>query len=1103
VSALHQSLAWLKPAPRDFRARLKAACELSDPGNALRALCGHALGSDQLEAVSRVLRQMPEAVASLQPFKLGLLGNGTLDYVRAAIEGTGPRFGFTIRCVRGDYDQVLQDALSPTSAVNAAEVDAVVLALDYRGLPLQCEVGSEQAAEDAADRAFAYIEQACGGLRRHSGAVPIVQILAPPPEALFGALDRIVPGSPFDLVQRLNRRLAATFTGAEGLLLDVARLAETVGTANWFDPALWNLAKAPFAHDWLSLYAEHLCRLLAAIKGKSRKCLILDLDNTLWGGVIGDDGLDGIVLAQGDAVGEAFLSLQSYALTLRERGIVLAVSSKNEDAVARRVFREHPEMLIREDHVAVFQANWQDKATNIASIAAELSLGLDAMVFVDDNPVERERVRQALPVVAVPELPDDPALYARTLAAAGYFEAIAFSEEDRKRAGFYQENARRAALLAQADGLDAYLQSLDMQIDFRPFDGVNRARIAQLINKSNQFNLTTRRYTEAEVAALEAAGCLHPPGPPDRRVRRQRHDQRGDLPSGQCGALGGGHLADELPGARPQGRGHGAQGDRARGARPGCRRDRRRLPADRTQRDGPGPLREGGVRGHVGGRRRDALALLHGRRARAGRHACEPALPEPGSGRVTVPSFPFLLFAALAAAAYNLPGIAKARPLVLLAANLGLLFSFSSSVTDLVPFAMFLALGYGAIALLARRGGRGIAALMIGLVLLTFVWLKKYSFVPSDLWLHAPYVTVGLSYVFFRVMHLVVDAGQGDMEGPVPILSYVNYCTNFLCLTAGPIQRYEDYAEQQAAPYRRPSADVLIEVVERVLLGLFKVMVVSMLLLEQHKHVVAMLNEPSADRASTALQVVLIYPLYLYANFSGYCDVVIALGRLFRLDLPENFNRPFSATNFIEFWSRWHITLSTWLKTYVFTPLMMRLMRQSDSPAAASGFSAFAFFVTFFLVGAWHGQTSEFLFFGLLQGGGVACNKLYQTAMTKALGRKRYLALSGNAFYAAICRGLAFVWFGFTLLWFWSDWSTIGRLWAFLGPGGAAAAAILAVALSSVVLVALCAARRAAEAWRTDRKYARVAWASAQATTLWLVVSILAAPPPDIVYQAF
>jgi FkbH-like protein len=511
MSALHQSLAWLKPAPADFRERLKAVANEAEPGRVLQALCNHALSADQLEAVSRQMRKLRQAgkdLAPLKPFKLGLLGNGTLDYVQAAIEGSGPRFGFAIDCVRCDYDQALQDALSPDSPINTAGVDAALIALDWRGLPLKCEVGSEESAEAAAERASAYVAQVCSGVRQNSGAVPIVQSLAPPPEALFGALDRIVPGTAFDLVHRLNRRLAQAYTGSSGLLLDVGRLAETVGVANWFDPGLWNLAKAPFAMDWLPLYADHLGRLVSAIKGKARKGLVLDLDNTLWGGVIGDDGLDGIVLAQGDAAGEAFLSLQAYALALRERGVVLAVSSKNDDAVARRVFREHPEMLLREDHIAVFQANWQDKATNIASIAAELSLGLDSFVFVDDNPVERERVRQALPQVAVPEMPEDPALYTRTLAAAGYFETVAFSEEDRQRAGFYQQNARRAAMLSQADGLDAYLQSLDMQIDFRPFDSVNRGRIAQLINKSNQFNLTTRRYTEAEVAALEADGAV-------------------------------------------------------------------------------------------------------------------------------------------------------------------------------------------------------------------------------------------------------------------------------------------------------------------------------------------------------------------------------------------------------------------------------------------------------------------------------------------------------------------------------------------------------------------------------------------------------------------
>ena len=161
-------------------------------------------------------------------------------------------------------------------------------------------------------------------------------------------------------------------------------------------------------------------------------------------------------------------------------------------------------MLLKEEHLAVFQANWNDKATNIKAIAEELSLGLDAMVFLDDNPVERGLVRRMLPQVAVPELPDDPAWYARTLAAAGYFESVAFSDEDRGRAQMYQSNARRVALQRQAGDLDAYLASLEMEIQFAPFDRVGRARISQLINKSNQFNLTTRRYSEADVAAAEA-----------------------------------------------------------------------------------------------------------------------------------------------------------------------------------------------------------------------------------------------------------------------------------------------------------------------------------------------------------------------------------------------------------------------------------------------------------------------------------------------------------------------------------------------------------------------------------------------------------------------
>ena len=222
----------------------------------------------------------------------------------------------------------------------------------------------------------------------------------------------------------------------------------------------------------------------------------------MWGGIIGDDGIEGIVLGQGNATGEAYLEVQRTALALRDRGVVLAVSSKNDDATARLPFRGHTEMLLQEDHIAVFQANWDDKATNIAAIASALSLGTDAMVFLDDNPVERGLIRKSLPEVAVPELPPDPAYYARTLSAAGYFEGIAFSTEDAARGDAYQANARRVELRERVGDLEGYLASLEMQIDFRPFDAPGRARIAQLVNKSNQFNLTTRRYNEAEIAAI-------------------------------------------------------------------------------------------------------------------------------------------------------------------------------------------------------------------------------------------------------------------------------------------------------------------------------------------------------------------------------------------------------------------------------------------------------------------------------------------------------------------------------------------------------------------------------------------------------------------------
>ncbi len=313
----------------------------------------------------------------------------------------------------------------------------------------------------------------------------------------------MLPGCLRSFLNRVNQELADYVLGSGDVLLDVASLAETVGLANWHDPQSWNMAKFSFSDELIPLYADHVARIVASLRGKSRKVLVLDLDNTVWGGVIGDDGLDGIKVAQGDARGEAHLAVQRLALDLRQRGVVLAVSSKNTDSVAREPFEKHPEMLLRLEHIAVFQANWNDKATNLQAIADELSLGVDSLVFLDDNPVERGLVRKLLPLVAVPELPEEPAYYARTLAAAGYFEAVTFATEDLKRAGFYQDNAKRASLQKQVGGVEAYLASLDMTITFQPFDVTGRARIVQLINKSNQYNLTTRRYTDPEIAEAE------------------------------------------------------------------------------------------------------------------------------------------------------------------------------------------------------------------------------------------------------------------------------------------------------------------------------------------------------------------------------------------------------------------------------------------------------------------------------------------------------------------------------------------------------------------------------------------------------------------------
>ena len=511
------NLEWLLPVPADYRARLKALraaiAASTDPmivEEELHALSLARLDLNQLGHLAGAAAGHAATAAPHGPLarlRVGLLGSGTLDLLAAAVAGSALRHRVIATVATGDYGSAIRDAIDPSSAFRTKHFDTVIVCLDHRSLGLDQPRANATEARAAVAGAIDTINAITAGLADSVSGAIIVTTLVPPVEPLFGSFDAVEAGSVTAMITAFNAELAGLAAAKAVILVDLARIAGWVGLHHWHDAGQWQQAKFAIGPDALPLAADAIARVLGAIRGTSRKALVLDLDNTLWGGIIGDDGVDGIAIGQGSARGEAFLAIQQMALALRQRGIVLAVCSKNDEDVARTPFRDHPDMVLREEHIAVFVANWGDKATNLRAIAAALNIGLDALVFLDDNPVERAQVRRELPMVAVPEVPADPALYPRALAAAGYFEAITFSDDDRVRADAYRANAERAAFAGTSD-MAGYLQSLDMVADVRPFDSVNRARIAQLINKSNQFNLTTRRYTEREVAAMEGDTAL-------------------------------------------------------------------------------------------------------------------------------------------------------------------------------------------------------------------------------------------------------------------------------------------------------------------------------------------------------------------------------------------------------------------------------------------------------------------------------------------------------------------------------------------------------------------------------------------------------------------
>jgi alginate O-acetyltransferase complex protein AlgI len=465
-------------------------------------------------------------------------------------------------------------------------------------------------------------------------------------------------------------------------------------------------------------------------------------------------------------------------------------------------------------------------------------------------------------------------------------------------------------------------------------------------------------------------------------------------------------------------------------------------------------------------------------------------------------SLQFLSYAFAVVFVLNFSRSVAWRQFILLAASVGFLGFFSLHPLAFVPLAAFLAYGFVSLRLMqAEKTNLYAPLLLLGIV--AFMWLKKYAFIPAALFLAHPYLTLGLSYIFFRALHLIIDARNGELPPNISLVSYLNYMLNFTTLLSGPIQRYEDFAAMQLAPVPLPlNVIVTGEALERIIVGFFKVNVLSLFFSMIQANALHSLNEngPATVRILNGILIAAVYPFYLYCNFSGYIDIVIGIARFLRIALPENF---------ITFWSRWHITLSTWLKTYVYNRLLMVTMRRWPSPAVEPFLGVFAFFVTFFLIGVWHGQSSVFILFGVLQGLGVSVTKLYQVLMAKWIGRKQYKELARNGLYNVATRGLTFTWFAFTSLWFWSNWEQLDVLARSFHTREIALVWLLIFVGSSVMLAIWEAMREWLLAFQFQgqplllSRYVRTAWNTTLVVISIGTITLLNAPPPDIVYKTF
>jgi FkbH-like protein len=489
----------------ELTGRLKRAIDDDDAessASALRRVVDPAMDYTSAISLYRIRRRLADKLRRPAKLRIAILSSFTTDQLEQLLDLFLFAAGLEAELYVADYGLFRQEILDATSGLYAFKPSFIFIGTTWRDL------ARRPTLSDADDTVRMLVEAECNdwmGLWKIAyerlGSQIIQNCFDSPPWRQLGNHEMRHPAGFGRFIARVNGGLADAAPPFV-TLHDVEHLAASAGRWAWGDERFYHHAKLPCAPAYLVDYAHSVASILSAQAGVGKKCLVLDLDNTLWGGVIGDDGLGGIRLGQGDPESEGFSAFQKFVKALRMRGVILAVCSKNEESTAREVFEKHAEMDLRLEDISCFVANWDDKASNIRTIAQRLDIGLNSMVFVDDNPAERAIVRQLLPEVAVPELPADPSGYIWAVDKHRYFQVASLSTEDFRRTDFYKANEARVHAQSSTQSIDEFLASLEMVARVAPIDATSIERSVQLTSRSNQFNLTTKRYSSGEVLAM-------------------------------------------------------------------------------------------------------------------------------------------------------------------------------------------------------------------------------------------------------------------------------------------------------------------------------------------------------------------------------------------------------------------------------------------------------------------------------------------------------------------------------------------------------------------------------------------------------------------------